>query len=116
MRQVIRFNEDCIARVRTAQTKPTPALRTSESPEKSAPGGWQSKSLAVFRTRHHKFRKERMQIRSVQAGVTLREEGRVHHSTTAWLPVLPAAIKPDMVLKILADTWQMLHDRDTHAI
>ena len=115
MRQVIRFNADCISRVRAAQTKPAPALRTSESPEKPPPGGWQSKSLAVFRTRHHKFGKERMQIRSVQAGVTLREEGSVHHSTTAWLPVLPDAIKPDMVLEILADAGQMLHDRDTHA-
>src|SRR5215467_12627185 len=116
MRQVIRFNPDCIARVRAAQTKPAPALRTNKSPEQPPSAGRHGKSPNVFRARHHKLAEKRVQIRCVHASVALREEGRVHHGTTAWLPVLPDTIKPDMVLKILTDTGQVLQDRDAYAM
>src|SRR5262245_62362643 len=116
MRQVIRVNPDCIVRFRPAQTKAPPAFRTRESPEKPPPRGRHGKSPNVFRARHHKLAEKRVQIRCVHASVALREEGRVHHGTTAWLPVLPDTIKPDMVLKILTDTGQVLQDRDAYAM
>src|SRR5215467_2171663 len=115
MRQMIRFNPDCIARVRAAQTKPAPALRTNDSPEKTPSGGRHGKSPGVFRARHHKLAEERVQIRRVDARVALREEGRVYHGTTTWLPALPDTIKSNMILEVLTDTGQMLHDRDACA-
>src|SRR5215472_3998848 len=116
MRQVIRFNPNCIARVRAVQTKPAPALRTDDSPEKPPTRGGQGNSLNVFRTRHHKFGEKRVQIGRVHPRVTLREKRCVHHSTAALLPALPNAIESDMILKISADTRQMLHDRYAYAM
>src|SRR5262245_60394787 len=116
MRQVIRVNPDCIVRFRPAQTKAPPAFRTRESPEKPPPRGRHGKAPGVFRARHHKLSEKRVQIRRVHASVALREESRVHHSTAAWLAILPDTIKPEMVLKILTDTGQMLHKRDAYAM
>src|SRR5262245_42332792 len=116
MRHVIRVNPDCIARVRAAQTKPAPALRTNKSPEKPPSAGRHGKSPGVFRARHHKLAENRVQIRRVNASGALRKEGRIHHGATAWLPVLPDTIKPDMVLKIPTDTGQVLHDRDAYTM
>src|SRR5215469_1101418 len=116
MRQVIRFNPDGIARVRAGQTKPAAALRANKSPEKPPSGGRHGKSPDVFRARHHKLAEERVQIWHVQASLALSEEGRFHHGTAARIPVLPDAIKSDMVLEILADTGQMFDDRDAQAM